>query len=271
MVKSIKIALFATLFALQSYAASSLELAKNLVGDSASEAKLRLLFEDKNYVDESGRARWDEITRVLKMNSLLSLTLPSSRTLQISFKAKSNEVAFLKIINEALNQAGFVLFTPVELNLQDEMKKYTIRVESRYILDPASFYAILRQNSVYINAIKKLNAYDYEYELDFAYARLKPNAEAHLNANVKLGRPLRDYVINTQGASNLHARASSSDSWFPKVLFLDKNLNLLKSTISKSKQNRFSSSVPSGASYVIIGDAFNLDNIRRGLEIQLSK
>ena len=271
MVKSIKIALFAALFALQSYAASSFELAQNLIANPSAESKLRLLFEGKNYVDESGRVRWDEITRVLKMNSLLSLTLPNSRTLQLSFKAKSDEVVFLKIINEALNQAGFVLFTPVEVNLQDDVKKYTIRVESRYILDPASFYAILRQNAVYINSIRKMNAYDYEYELDFSSARLKPNVEANLYSSVKLQRPLRDYVINIQGASTLNARASSSDSWFPKVLFLDKNLHLLKSTISKNKQNRFSSAVPSGAAYVIIGDAYNLDNIRRGLEIQLSK
>lgn len=271
MVKSIKIALLFAFFALQSYGASSFELARNLVANPSSDAKLRLLFDGKNYVDESGRARWDEITRVLKMNSLLSLTLPSSRTLQLSFKAKSNEVVFLKILNEALNQAGFVLFTPVELDLKNDIKKYTIRVESRYILDPASFYAILRQNAVYINAIYKLNEYDYEYELDFSHARLKPNAEASFHSSVKLGRPLRDYVINIQGANTINARASSSDNWFPKVLFLDKNLNLLKSTISTGKSNRFSSAVPSGAVYVVIGDAYNLDNIRRGLEIQLSK
>lgn len=269
MVKSLKFAFILAFFALQSFAASSLELARNLIADSNSEAKLKLLFEGKSYVDENGNARWDEIARILKMNSLLSLTLPRSQSLQLSFKAKSNEVVFLKIVNDALNQAGFVLFTPIKLNLQDEMKTYTIRVESRYILDPASFYALLKQNSVLIKNIRKVNAYDYEYELDFSNARLKPNVEKSFNNNIKLQRPLRDYIVNIQGASNLNIRASSMDSWFPKVLFLDKDLNLLKSSISTSKRNRFSSSVPSNAVYVIIGDSYSLDNIRRGLEIQL--
>lgn len=271
MVKSVKIALFIAFFITQSFSASSLELARNLIANANSDAKLRLLFEGKNYVDENGNARWDEITRILKMNSLLSLTLPRSQTLHLNFKAKSNEVVFLKIINDALNQAGFVLFTPVNLDLKNEVKNYSIRVESRYILDPASFYSLLKQNSVLIKNIRKLNAYDYEYELDFSNARLKPNVEKSFNNNIKLQRPLRDYIINVQGVSTLYARASSSDSWFPKVLFLDKDLNLLKSTISTSKRNRFSSSVPSNAVYVIIGDSYSLDNIRRGLEIQLTR
>ena len=271
MVKGFKAALILAFFVAQSFALSSLELARDLIANPQYEAKLKLLFEGKNYVDEYGNTRWDEIVRVLKMNSLLSLTLPSSRTLELSFKAKSNGVVFLKIINEALNQAGFVLFTPIKLDLQNEMKIYSIRIESRYILDPASFYALLKQNSVLITNIRKLNAYDYEYELDFSHARLKPNVEISLNNNVRLQRPLRDYVINIQGASSLSVRASSVDTWYPKVLFLDKNLNLLKSIMSTKKNNRFSSAVPSGAVYVIIGDAFNLDNIRRGLEIQLAR
>lgn len=271
MVKIFKIVLLLVFVVIQSFALSSLEFAQNLVANPNSEAKLKLLFEGKNYVDQYGNPRWDEITRILKMNSLLSLTLPNSRTLELSFKAKSDGVVFLKIINEALNQAGFVLFTPIKLDLQNETKTYSIRVESRYILDPASFYTLLKQNSVLIKNIRKLNAYDYEYELDFSSAYLKPNVEIALNNSIKLQRPLRDYVINIQGASNLSARASSSDSWYPKVLFLDKNLNLLKSIMSTKKSNRFSSAVPSSAMYVIIGDAFNLDNIRRGLEIQLTR
>lgn len=270
MVKALKILALTLFCAAQIHALSSLELAQNLTGNE-NEAKLRLLFADKDYTDEFGRAKWDEITRILKMNALLNTTLPSSREISLIFRAKSDATLFIKIINEALNQAGFVYFTPINFNAKNAEKLYKISVQTRYILDPASFYSILRQNAVLIKNIKRLNDYDYEYELDFTHAQLKPNTQVGINHAVRLNRPLRDYIIRLHGATSINARASSLDNWFPKVLFLDKNLNLLKATLSQKKQNRYSSDVPSGAFYVIISDNYSLDNIRRGLEIQLNK
>lgn len=269
MVKNLKKTLFFCLFVSEIFAASSLELAQDLVANPNFDAKLKLLFEGKNYVDAQGNAKWDEIARILKMNSLFSSTLTNSRSLQLSFRAKSDALLFIKIINEALNQAGFAYFTPIELSLKGQVKSYTLRVESRYILDPASFYNILKQNFVVIKSIRKVNAYDYDYELDFSKARLKPNTQVTVGVNESLQRPLRDYLIQTQGASSINIKAKAGDNWFPKVLFLDKDLKLIKSTMDSSKRKEFSSSIPSDVVYAIVGDNFNTDNIRRGLEIQL--
>lgn len=271
MVKIVKIALFVSLVASFAFSLTSYELARNVVANSAQDAKLRLLFGDKDYVDEAGNADWSEIVRVLKTNALVNFTLPSSRSLQLHFVGKSEAVVFVKLINEALNQAGFVYFTPIKFDAKSDTKRYVIQVDSRYILDPASFYAILKQNFVVIKNVRRLNAYDYEYQLDFANARLKTNAYAAINYTAKLPRPMKDYVFSVQGAKTLNARASSVDNWFPKLFFLDKNLNLLKSIMSDKKQTRVSISVPSAAVYVIIGDAYNLDNIRRGLEVELTR
>lgn len=267
---TLKFVAFFSVILAQIHAASSFELAKNLTS-SENEAKVKLLFEGKNYVDENGLVRWDEIVRVLKANALFNTTLPSSREINLYFRSKSDGIIFIKILNEALNQAGFVYFTPVKFDLRKDEKLYKISVQTRYLLDPASFYNILRQNLVLIKNIKRLNDYDYEYELDFTHARLKANTQVGINNAVRLGRPLRDYIINLHGAKSLNARASNLDSWFPKVFFLDKNLNLLKAVMSQKKQNRYSTIVPNGAVYVIISDNYNLDNIRRGLEIQLNK
>ncbi len=267
--KALKIALLSCLLTSFAAALSSYELAQNLVANPAQNAKLHTLFDGKDYVDEAGNPSWDEIVRVLKMHALVNFTLPSSRSLQFKFSGKSEATLFVKLINEALNQAGFVYFTPVKLDLKGAVKSYTVSVESRYVLDPASFYSILRQNFVGVTSVRRLNDYDYEYELDFARARPKTNAYAAVNRVVKFARPMKDYVFSVQGASKINAYASAGDSWFPKLFFLDKSLNLVGSAVSVKKRNRFSVSVPSGAVYVIMGDSFNLDNIRRGLEVEL--
>ncbi len=269
--KALKIALLASLCVSFAAALSSYELARNLVADSSQDSKLHSLFDGKDYVDEAGNANWSEIVRVLKTHAMINFTLKSSRTLELKFIGKSESVVFIKLINEALNQAGFIYFTPIKLDLSSEVKSYTVRVESRYILDPASFYGILRQNFVSITNVRGLNSYDYEYELDFSKARLKTNAQAAINRAVKFARPMKDYVFVVQGAKTLKARASSADSWFPKLFFLDKNLNLVGSALSNEQQNRLSVSVPSKAVYAIMGDSFNLDNIRRGLEVELAR
>lgn len=271
MVKRIKFALFLCLFVNEIFAASTLELARNLVANPNFEPKLKLLFDGKNYVDNNGNAKWDEITRILKMNSLISFTLPNSKTLELTFEAKSEALLFIKIINEALNQVGFVYFTPVELALKGGTKSYTIRVESRYMLDTASFYNILKQNFVVIKNIQRVSAYNFKYELDFSSAKLKPNASLVMGESVNLQRPLRDYFVNIQGASSIDIKANVADNWFPKILFLDKNLNLIKSTMDSNRRKEFSSSIPNNAVYAIIGDNYNIDNIRRGLEIKLSR
>ena len=115
-------------------------------------------------------------------------------------------------------------FTPIKFDAKSDTKRYVIQVDSRYILDPASFYAILKQNFVVIKNVRRLNAYDYEYQLDFANARLKTNAYAAINYTAKLPRPMKDYVFSVQGAKTLNARASSVDNWFPKLFFLDTGL-----------------------------------------------
>ena len=54
--KIIKIALFVSLVASFAFSLTSYELARNVVANSAQDAKLRLLFGDKDYVDEAGNA-----------------------------------------------------------------------------------------------------------------------------------------------------------------------------------------------------------------------
>ncbi|EAM0131386.1 hypothetical protein LEY40_001542, partial [Campylobacter jejuni] len=181
------------------------------------------------------------------------------------------EVMFFKILSDVLTDAGYIYFIPTDLILREGNIDYTIQVESQYVLDPGTLYNLLKENSVYIDNIKRIGAYDYEYDLNFSNAVLKTNTNVNLNTPKSLEKPLKDYVLDLKNATNLIIDANDLDNWFPKIFFLDKNLNLIKAVKSENKNNHFSELIPNGAIYAIVSDMYSLDNIRRGLKITLKK
>ncbi|EAI4828726.1 hypothetical protein BGG34_08645, partial [Campylobacter lari] len=87
----------------------------------------------------------------------------------------------------------------------------------------------------------------------------------------QLNKPLREYIIDLQGAKSIELSAHHLDSWFCKIQFLDKNLNFIQGVENTHKQNEINVNIPLGAKYAIIGDMFSLDNIKRGLKIYLRR
>lgn len=254
-----------------SFAISSLELAKNLVNNPSKNSQLELLFSNNSYTDNNGNCDIAKISQILKTNSLITLTLPNPKTLRLNFKAKADEVMFFKILSDVLTDAGYIYFIPTDLILREGNIDYTIQVESQYILDSGTLYKLLKADSVYIDNVKRVGVYDYEYDLNFTQAILKTNIDLKLNTPKLLEKPLKDYVLHLKNATRLIIDANDLDNWFPKIFFLDKNLNLIKAVKSKNKNNHFSELIPNGAIYAIISDMYSLDNIRRGLKITLKK
>ncbi|HHY1437362.1 TPA: hypothetical protein ACV1MF_001317 [Campylobacter jejuni] len=260
-----------TLWVNISFAISSLDLAKNLVNNPSKNSQLELLFSNNSYIDNNGNCDIAKISQILKTNSLIALTLSNPQSLRLNFKAKADEVMFFKILSDVLTDAGYIYFIPTDLILREGNIDYTIQVESQYVLDPGTLYNLLKENSVYIDNIKRIGAYDYEYDLNFSNAVLKTNTNVNLNTPKSLEKPLKDYVLNLKNATNLIIDANDLDNWFPKIFFLDKNLNLIKAVKSENKNNHFSELIPNGAIYAIVSDMYSLDNIRRGLKITLKK
>lgn len=103
---------------------------------------------------------------------------------------------FFKILSDVLTDAGYIYFIPTDLILREGNIDYTIQVESQYVLDPGTLYNLLKENSVYINNIKRIGVYDYEYDLNFSNAVLKTNTNVNLNTPKSLEKPLKDYVLD---------------------------------------------------------------------------
>lgn len=251
------------------HANDALQLSKHIINDSSANKKLKLLFQNRSFKDENGNLDLRRIINILRSNSLIQFNFNQAKELRLSFKSKADPTIFFKLLNDTLAKLGYVYFIPTELILDDKNITYKIVIYSQYILDPAIFYDYLKKDNIYIKDIRRTQAFDYEYTLDFAQAKLDPNISLELNQNTKLNKPLEDYIFELKNAKKIKITAAINDTWFPKILFLDKNLNLVLSIEEKAQKNSFEQLVPKEVKYAVVGDNFDLDNIKRGLSIEL--
>lgn len=253
------------------FAQSALSLARHLINDSAKERKLALLFKDQELKDENNKLDIEKIVQILKSNSLIRFNFSEAKELKLSFKSKAEATIFFKIMNDTLAKLGYVYYTPTMLYLNEKNISFEILIKSQYILDPAIFYSFLKKSGVYIDDIKRLSSFDYEYDLDFTKARLSPNTSLELNIEKTLSKPLEDYVFELKTAKRLKITPAINDTWYPKILFLDKNLNLVLSIENTKREKNIDLLIPKKVEYAVVGDNFDLDNIKRGLKIKLVK
>ncbi len=267
----VKIFLCVVVFSVNLFALSALKVAKHIVNDNSKNTKLELLFAKDTYKDAYGNIDIYTISQILKTNSLSNFIFNEPKKLTFSFKAQADAVIFFKIINDTLNELGYVYFIPIEFILREDYITYKLSLDSQYMLDPGIFYKALLSNLIFIKDISKISETHYEYELDFSKVKAKVNTQVPLNTFVQLQKPLREYMVDLQGAKILELNAHNYDSWFCKIQFLDKNLNFIQGIENTHKQNDVVLNIPLGAKYAIIGDMFSLDNIKRGLKIYLRR
>lgn len=267
----VKIFFCIVFFSINAFALSALDVARHIVNDSSKNSKLQLLFGKNDYRDKYGNIDIYTVSQILKTNSLANFILNEPKNLTFSFKAQADAVIFFKIINDTLNELGYVYFIPIEFTLRENYITYKLAVDSQYMLDPGIFYKALLTNSVFIKDISKISELNYEYELDFSKAKAKINTQVPLNTFVQLKKPLVEYIVDLQDAKTMELSAHNLDSWFCKIRFLDKNLNFIQGVENTQKQNDITVNIPLGAKYAIIGDMFSLDNIKRGLKIYLRR
>ena len=248
------------------FANSSYEIASNLVNDSSKNEKLKLLFPDGSYM-VNGRANIKAITQVLKMNSLLQYSYANAENITVRFKANAKTGVFLKTITLAFEQIGVNYYLVSEYAKDDEKMSVAFNINSKYIIDPGALYDAFRKMNIFIQDVSRNNM-DFTYELDFS--RVQISAKHVLNKGVllELTKPLDPYFIKVNNISKLDINIGLNSIWYPKVEFLDKNLNLIQTYKNEQNTKQINIQVPKFCEYIIVDDIYTLENIKLGLNIK---
>ncbi|MDO5045250.1 hypothetical protein [Campylobacter sp.] len=237
-----------------------------LGGDSSKAASL--FGDGLDYLDENKKPDIAKISNLLKSKSLLALSYKNKMNLDITFISEQNSpLLLIKIVKDALNRLGYnEILTTEFANTQNSI--WSIRLNTKFILDPGSFYTALKETGTSIEMIERTGEFSYKYVLDISKSSLNLTP-VEIGREVELSKPLEPYFIDISGASKADISAQAGDSWFALVRILDKNLNLLDEKRNSKKTGKITISIPKNAKYITIDDVNSLENIKRGLKIYL--
>lgn len=217
---------------------------------------------EKNFIDVRNNVNYSALFTELKSMGLLEPN--SGNNMQIGFSsADDNAILMVKAVGEVLSKMGYKYYLTTHFDANPA--QWGIALSSRNSLEPGVLYSQLANNKIYIKKISKQEGNAYIYDLDLSGASVDSDV---LNENQI--RPQKPYFLNVAGKRTLRIEADGEDSFQPFIRVFDKNLKLIKTQKSNTIAYSLTMELPAGANYVLIEDSFSLENIKRGLKINLN-
>lgn len=187
-------------------------------------------------------------------------------TIRFALDSKSSPL-FVRLINDSLDNLGysFVLIK----NFQNSQNGAVLEVvlETTHPFDGTALLNELKRRNVIVLDSKAKDDY-YFYSLNLSNANLQINSYAK-DKLIELPRPLEDYLIDIKDSRSIEIMAKSGDNWFVDIKLLDKDMNLISYESRDKPLRSFTLPIPSNANYIVISDAKNIENIKRGLNIYI--
>lgn len=242
---------------------------RNVMGENnyALNAKFieRLFGKASSYLDGEN-ANYYRICRALKQNGLLKTNFGSPQILEVSFLATSAHKAFSLALFESLRDMGYYSLTNRAINKNGDSIQITINLTAEYAMDPVILQEKLASFGFKAINIKRILDNSWSY----TFTPIAPNlpkastlkaGEQASSANLK-----GEYWFRLNDIKSLEI-ISTSQIWYPNVIFYDKNMNIIAVQTSEEKIQAISISVPSGANFMRVGDMFLPSNIKSGISI----
>ncbi|WP_267524243.1 hypothetical protein [Campylobacter sp. MG1] len=257
--------LFLFLLSIFAYSNSSYEIASKLVNDSSKDAKLRLLFPDGSYIKD-GKPDIKAINQILKMNSLIAYSYSKVKNMQVKFIANAKPEIFLKSIVLAYEQIGINYYLISEYIKNYDEISIAFKIDSKFNIDSGALYDAFYKMGIRIIDVHKDDG-DFIYRLDFSNAKINSSLVLNSGDELELTKPLDPYFIKVVSASKINFDIGLNTLWYPKIEFLDKNLNLIKSYYSDDNTRNLSLEIPKYCEYILVGDKYTLEHIKLGMKI----
>jgi len=246
------------------------EKIKNIIGERnylIHKGLIGHLFKNEPRYFNGDRIRYFNLFKTLQENGLLDLRLQKRGNIQLKFKISNNQQKGYKILNDTLETLGYKYFFTTVFENNVEYILWDISFSAEYNVDPVIFIRELKQNGVQVMNVTKIDEKSWSYELDFHNAYLERSVKIDTNEKVYFRKLLKPLVLNVPEIKSVEVRSHNLNRWYPKVVFFDKNLKVLKSIEYAKYQKRIKVSAPLGTKYVKVTDLYNLINIKRGLTI----
>ena len=236
---------------------------------NANKAFINIIFKSPKQFFISNKINDIKVIQTLKNNGLLQLFYKHPKQLLVSFKTNGTPLFFIKLVSYALRSIGYYRYITKEVNDSLSGFVWTIDFTSNYAIDPTILYGALNKLGCNIVKVSLTDNTFWHYQIDMQNAHLLAK-KLQDNLQINLSRPLYPPWFNISAVKKIQITSNAGNSWYPYIIFYNKNLKILKIRKINKRISQISINMPKQSVYVKIDDLYTLQNISNGLNIVAS-
>ncbi|MFP4486971.1 MAG: hypothetical protein ACLFOC_08405 [Campylobacterales bacterium] len=230
---------------------------------------LDMVFKNKESFYSYGSVDSIKVLKTLRQNGLLRLSLGSPQHLVVGFKLDFASFIGIKAISDSLASLGYNYFVIDEAKNNEEGFSLKVGIDTEYAPDPILLNSELKKRGVKVVDISKDDS-KWSYALSLESATLPDAIGLRSGESKTISRMLQSYWVEIEGSSSsLLLKSLPGNSWHPKVVFYDSNLNILEVEQKDAESRHEELSIPEGSKFIKVSDFFGSYNIKNGFDIAL--
>ncbi|QCD50091.1 hypothetical protein CCAL_0159 [Campylobacter californiensis] len=247
------------------------DVAKSVVALSINEQKASEI-STKNFINANGAINVVAITNELKSKNIFDARSFSSSSLNLDFFTEDEISAtlFIKALNFSINSMGGIVAN-INKFANSNGLTYGVTVVKRDGIDP-----VLLDENLKLSGFKTLG-FDRKDGALLVLLNGKnlniPAGIAQINENNELilERLSSAFFLNTNGANSVSITSLAPNRWMPDIRIYDKNLVQISHFQEYAIAQKYEITLPSNASYMLLGDSVDISNIKKEIVIKFIK
>lgn len=243
----------------------------NLIGEadySRNKSFIAKIFSPTSNFYQSGNLDIYRVISVLQNNGLLKLKFSVPQEFSAVFVAQTTPIILLKTINQSLSTMGYSYWIPSEAVYENDITKIRISLTTEHIIDPIILINELSKNGFVVANINRNKQNEWEYSLSIANSKIPNSTFVAKGNNLNIYEVSGQYWLEVGGLGRLEVQSINNKNFNPKVVFFDKNLNVLEIQ-ELSRGQKFDISIVDNTKFIKISDSILNSNIKAGLNVRL--
>lgn len=243
---------------------------QNMLGSSEYNTHKNLInhiFKNESSFYTNGKVDYVKVSQTLQNNNILNLKLGSTTEIDVDFYFTKNATLAIKNLSDILKQIGHQEFIATKQAQVGDQILWSIKVKTAAAINPLRLSSELKEINSQVLDIKKEGPRKFSYFINTNNSSVFKAEDLENNSEVSLRRSLKPHFLKLGSASNLRFSSNSGNSWHPRVVFYDKNFNIIDIYEENSLKTSVNVVVPSGTRFVKIDDIYSLINLKNGLKV----
>ncbi|MCV6607728.1 MAG: hypothetical protein OIF32_05905 [Campylobacterales bacterium] len=231
---------------------------------------INILFRDRTSFYNDDLIDNVKIVKILKENGLLKIFYKKPKQINTTFLTSIGSEIFIKSLTDILREMGYSYYLTAYMQKKGTKLEWKISYNSDHVIDPVLFTEKLATYNMYVTDISRVNN-QWIYNIasigvtfedakrvelkDEKYSLLNPNGEYWLDMEVE--------------ATRIKIRKKATGYWYPKVIFFDKDLKILKVHKYDSSKREINFSLSDDVKFIKVSDRYGIDSLKRGITVEV--